>query len=448
MKRLFVLAILGVVYYLVAIYGMAIFSFQPSNITLLWLPFAFAVVFVHHFGIKSLPFIFMGSFFANFSGMNNGDLSSTVLYTSVSALADTIAPYLSSLLLKKFVDDKFDSIKGFLPFILFGVVIPTFVSSVIISVNLFIGNYILFEKILSYIILLMFSDGLGLFLIYPIYKYFSKSALSFNEIQTIMIFSIIIFPIVYLSFSYHFLVFLLPIIILLFAFRMRGDIVAFILLLVVMELIALSARNENIFYGKNSEESLLMLMSFISSLVIVVIGITQHQRDLLKHQIGSLTDALTQAKNRLSYKETIEKQINYFNQTQIPFSILLFDIDDFKLVNDTYSHRVGDIVLVELSSLIQQNIRNTDSLFRMGGEEFVVLFPNTSLKSTVEIAEKLRALVEKNLNTLNEKAITISIGITQIHKSDTEDSLYRRVDKLLYVSKRTGKNKVSSDLEE
>lgn len=448
MKRLFVLAILGVVYYLVAIYGMAIFSFQPSNITLLWLPFAFAVVFVHHFGIKSLPFIFMGSFFANFSGMNNGDLSSTVLYTSVSALADTIAPYLSSLLLKKFVDDKFDSIKGFLPFILFGVVIPTFVSSVIISVNLFIGNYILFEKILSYIILLMFSDGLGLFLIYPIYKYFSKSALSFNEIQTIMIFSIIIFPIVYLSFSYHFLVFLLPIIILLFAFRMRGDIVAFILLLVVMELIALSARNENIFYGKNSEESLLMLMSFISSLVIVVIGITQHQRDLLKHQIGSLTDALTQAKNRLSYKETIEKQINYFNQTQIPFSILLFDIDDFKLVNDTYSHRVGDIVLVELSSLIQQNIRNTDSLFRMGGEEFVVLFPNTSLKSTVEIAEKLRALVEKNLNTLNEKAITISIGITQIHKSDTEDSLYRRVDKLLYVSKRTGKNKITSDLEE
>ena len=448
MKRLFVLTILGVVYYLVAIYGMAIFSFQPSNITLLWLPFSFAVVFIHHFGIRSLPFIFMGSFFANFSGMNNGDISLTILYTSISALADTIAPYLSSLLLKKFVDNKFDSIKGFLPFILYGVVIPTFVSSVIISINLFMGNYISSEKIFSYIILLMFADGLGLFLIYPIYKYFSKSALSFNEIQTIIIFSIIIFPIVYLSFSYHFLVFLLPIIILLFAFRMRGDIVAFILLLVVMELIALSARSENIFYEKNNEESLLMLMSFISSLVIVVIGITQHQRDLLKHQIGSLTDALTQAKNRLSYKKTIEKQINYFNQTQIPFSILLFDIDDFKLVNDTYSHRVGDIVLVELSSLIQQNIRNSDSLFRMGGEEFIVLFPNTSLKSTVEIAEKLRTLVEKNLNTLNEKAITISIGITQIHESDTEDSLYRRVDKLLYVSKRTGKNKVSSDLEE
>ena len=175
MKRLFVLTILGVVYYLVAIYGMAIFSFQPSNITLLWLPFSFAVVFIHHFGIRSLPFIFMGSFFANFSGMNNGDLSLTILYTSISALADTIAPYLSSLLLKKFVDNKFDSIKGFLPFILYGVVIPTFVSSVIISINLFMGSYISSEKIFSYIILLMFADGLGLFLIYPIYKYFSKS---------------------------------------------------------------------------------------------------------------------------------------------------------------------------------------------------------------------------------------------------------------------------------
>lgn len=448
MKKLVALSIFGVVYYLVAIYGMVIFSFQPSNITLLWLPFALAVVFVHHFGIKSLPFIFMGSFFANFSGMNNGDLSLTIIYTSISATADTVAPYLSSLLLKKFVDDKFDSIKGFLPFILYGVVIPTFVSSVIISVNLFIGNYISSEKILSYIILLMFADGLGLFLIYPIYKYFSKSSLSFDEIKTVLVFGLIIFPTVYLSFHYHFLVFLLPTIILLFAFRMRGDIVAFTLLLVVMELIALSARNENIFYDKNNEESLLMLMSFISSLVIVVIGITQHQRDLLKHQIGSLTDALTQTKNRLSYKETIEKQIDYFNQTQIPFSILLFDIDDFKLVNDTYSHRVGDIVLVELSSLIQENIRNSDSLFRMGGEEFVVLFPNTSLKIAVEIAEKLRTLVEKNIHTLTEKAITISIGITQIGENDTEDSLYRRVDKLLYVSKRTGKNKITSDLEE
>jgi diguanylate cyclase (GGDEF)-like protein len=444
LARLFIFPILGFVYYLVAIYGMLIFSFQPSNITFLWLPFALSVIFIHHFGIRILPFIFMGSFFANLNGMENGDLSLSIIHTSISALADTIAPYISSFLLKKYVDDKFDSIKGFLPFIMYGVLIPTFISSVIISINLFFGKYITFDKIFSYILLLIFTDGLGLILIYPIYKYFSKAAITFNEIKIVSLFSIIIFSTTYLSFSYHFLIFLLPAIMLLFAFKIRGDIVAFVLLFVVIELIALSARNENIFYGKNSEESLLMLMSYISNLVIVVIGITQHQRNLLKHQLSSLTDALTQTKNRLAYEEAIENEISYFNQTKIPFSILLFDIDNFKLINDTYNHRIGDLVLIELSSLIQKNIRNSDSLFRIGGEEFIILFPNTTSEITVEVAEKLRIIVEKGLNTINDKTITISIGVTQIKENDTEDSLYRRVDKLLYDSKRTGKNKVTS----
>ena len=90
---------------------MLIFSFQPSNITFLWLPFALAVIFIHHFGIKFLPFIFMGSFFANLNGMENGDLFLSIIHTCISAFADTIAPYLSSFFLKKYVDDKFDSIK-------------------------------------------------------------------------------------------------------------------------------------------------------------------------------------------------------------------------------------------------------------------------------------------------------------------------------------------------
>ena len=162
------------------------------------------------------------------------------------------------------------------------------------------------------------------------------------------------------------------------------------------------------------------------------------------HQLSSLTDALTQTKNRLAYEEAIENEISYFNQTKIPFSILLFDIDNFKLINDTYNHRIGDLVLIELSSLIQKNIRNSDSLFRIGGEEFIILFPNTTSEITVEVAEKLRIIVEKGLNTINDKTITISIGVTQIKENDTEDSLYRRVDKLLYDSKRTGKNKVTS----
>jgi len=446
LKTILSLSFGGILYYLIAIYGMSVFSFHPSNITVLWLPFAVAVIFIHYFGNKFLPFVFVASIYANFSGMEQGNFTLTLLYTSISAVADTIAPYLSATLLKRYVDDDFDSVKGFLPFTLYGIIIPTFISSLIISVNLWIGHYISAEKIFSYVMLLMFADGLGLFLLYPVYKNFSKTPLTLHELKTITIFCVAIFGSVYFAFHFHFLIFLLPAMILILAFRMRGDIVAVILLITVIELIALSATHQSIFENINHDESLLMLMSFITSLVFIIMGITQHQRDLLKHQYHALTDTLTQTKNRLSYKETIQKYIDHFNDTQTPFSMLLFDIDDFKRINDTYSHRVGDIVLADLSSLIQQNIRNSDSLFRVGGEEFVILFPNTPIGLSTEIGEKLCRLVEHNLNTIADKTITISAGLSEIQKNDNEDSLYRRVDKLLYLSKQNGKNRISSDV--
>lgn len=436
----------GVIYYLTAVIGMSIFSFHPSNITVLWLPFAIGVVFTHYYGNKFLPFIFLGSFFANFSGMDNGNFLSTLMHTSIAALADTLAPYLSATFLKRYVDDKFDSVQGFLPFSIYGVIIPTFFSSIIISINLWKGDYIACNEIYSFILLLMFADGLGLYLLYPIYKNFSKLSLSANEAINVIFFTLLIFTITYFSFTYHFLVFLLFPLILILALKTRGDTVSVILFITIVELIALSAKKQTIFHNTDNTESLLMLMSFISSLVFVVMGITQHQKDLLRHRLHSLTDTLTQTKNRLSYKETIEDYIHEYAIKKNPFSMILFDIDDFKLINDTYSHRVGDIVLSDLSSLIQQNIRSSDSLFRVGGEEFVVLFPNTSLKTAVEIGEKLRRLVEKSLHTISEKTITISIGVTEVEKEDTEDSLYRRVDKLLYCSKHNGKNKLTFEL--
>lgn len=448
MKTLINISLGGLLYYLIAIYGMSIFSFHPSNITILWLPFAIGVLFTHHYGNKFLPFIFLASFFANFSGMDNGNFTSTFIHTSIAALADTLSPYVSVTLLKRYVDEHFDSVKGFLPFSLYGVIIPTLLSSLIISLNLWVGGYIPFEKIFSYVMLLMFADGLGLYLLYPGYKNFTKTFPSLKEWKIIILFGFTIFGSIYFSFSYHFLIFLLPTLVLILAFKVRGDVVAAILLIAVTELIALSATHQSIFHNIDSNESLLMLMSFISSLVFVVMGITQHQRDLLKHQLHSLTDVLTQTKNRLSYKETVEEYIKDFNYQKTPFSMLLFDIDDFKSINDTYSHRVGDIVLADLSSLIQQNIRSSDSLFRVGGEEFVILFPNTSLKTSTEIAGKLRKLIETSLNTIADRSITISVGITEIQNSDTEDSLYRRVDKLLYVSKHNGKNRVTCDLPE
>ncbi|RME59763.1 GGDEF domain-containing protein, partial [Candidatus Parcubacteria bacterium] len=91
------------------------------------------------------------------------------------------------------------------------------------------------------------------------------------------------------------------------------------------------------------------------------------------------TDALTQSLNRQAYHECIEKALALHNRYDTPFSLILFDIDDFKTINDTYGHDAGDAVLRQMAQLVRSQIRTTDSLFRMGGEEFLILLSNTSL---------------------------------------------------------------------
>jgi diguanylate cyclase (GGDEF)-like protein len=157
----------------------------------------------------------------------------------------------------------------------------------------------------------------------------------------------------------------------------------------------------------------------------------------------SLTDFLTKAHNRKAYIGKFKELISLYNRLNTPFSILLFDIDDFKQVNDTYGHKVGDNVLIELTKLTESSIRDNDFLFRVGGEEFVVLFSQTTLKESIIATEKIRLIIQNKLNTIKNQTITISLGLTEIKKGDTEDTIYKRVDDLMYKSKNSGKNRLS-----
>ncbi|MDO9304522.1 MAG: GGDEF domain-containing protein, partial [Sulfuricurvum sp.] len=103
-----------------------------------------------------------------------------------------------------------------------------------------------------------------------------------------------------------------------------------------------------------------------------------------------------------------------------------------------------DIVLTDMCSLIQKNIRTNDTLFRVGGEEFVILLPITSLSEAKDVADKLKTIIANDLTTIENRQITVSIGVVEVHSEDTEDSMYRRVDELLYRSKHNGKNMVTS----
>lgn len=160
----------------------------------------------------------------------------------------------------------------------------------------------------------------------------------------------------------------------------------------------------------------------------------------LKKQLNK--DTLTKIFNRKFYNEKIEELVFEYKRYDHTFSFLIFDIDNFKNINDTYGHNMGDKVLIALTRLVQKQLRITDYFFRVGGEEFIVLLTNTNLKDALQVAQKVRTEVANKLNTIENQTITISLGLTQVNQNDDSETICKRADKLLYEAKDNGKNQV------
>ena len=170
--------------------------------------------------------------------------------------------------------------------------------------------------------------------------------------------------------------------------------------------------------------------------------------DKLKNEIQinkdlTYIDVLTNIKNRKAYNEKLKEDLSLKKRYNTPFCMLILDIDNFKKINDFYGHKMGDKVLIELSKLIQNNIRVNDNLFRIGGEEFVIIFSQTILENAKIVSEKVRDIIQRDLNTIENQKITVSIGLSEVTLEDNEDMIFKRVDTLMYKSKNNGKNKVS-----
>lgn len=153
-------------------------------------------------------------------------------------------------------------------------------------------------------------------------------------------------------------------------------------------------------------------------------------------------DELTKINNRKSYNERIEELIAEYKRYDVEFSMIMFDIDFFKLVNDNYGHHIGDEVLIHLAKLVKSYIREGDYFFRVGGEEFIILLKHTHINEATKFAENIRKKVENELNIIDDKKITISLGVTEVRKDDSVKTLYKRVDKCLYSAKNSGRNRV------
>jgi diguanylate cyclase (GGDEF)-like protein len=156
-------------------------------------------------------------------------------------------------------------------------------------------------------------------------------------------------------------------------------------------------------------------------------------------QILAITDSLTGIHNRYSIMQRLEAEIKRAKRFNEPFSLIMFDIDFFKLVNDEYGHDVGDVVLIELVSVLKHHLREVDLFCRFGGEEFVILLPNTLIKDAGEMAERLRLTVVDHAFA-SAGTITISLGVAEYQVNKEIDELLKSVDMALYKAKHAGRN--------
>jgi diguanylate cyclase len=168
-----------------------------------------------------------------------------------------------------------------------------------------------------------------------------------------------------------------------------------------------------------------------------------HNRIIELEKLSS-TDRLTGAWNRVHFDKTIAIERSRSVRYRQPLALIFFDIDHFKLINDTYGHAVGDEVLRELVKVVSMHMRASDMLFRWGGEEFVILAPSTGYQSAADLAEMLRAKVEQHKIETAGK-ITISLGVAEYVSGESESACFLRVDAALYAAKNGGRNRVVVD---
>ena len=159
-------------------------------------------------------------------------------------------------------------------------------------------------------------------------------------------------------------------------------------------------------------------------------------------EIDIINDKLTGLYNRLFFDKQYSYLTNRSMKENSPLSMIIIDIDNFKKINDTYGHKKGDLILQKVGEVLKRSIRKNDLAFRYGGEEFVILLPDTHLKEAHIIADRIRNIIPQKIK-INNNPITISGGVGEYKGEDARD-FFKKIDKALYEAKKSGKNKVVS----
>lgn len=203
-------------------------------------------------------------------------------------------------------------------------------------------------------------------------------------------------------------------------------------------------------------ESILGMARKMQDSVVSLVGrldesrreIEELREEVVRARDEALTDGLTGLTNRRGFEQTIGACLSNIDPRESGPSLLMADIDHFKQVNDTYGHLFGDRVIKAVAQILKDNIKGRDTAARYGGEEFVVLLPDTAVDGALQLAEKIRAIVERcRIKRTNQDAavgnVRISLGVAGFKAGESAADLVARADAALYVSKNEGRNRVT-----
>jgi diguanylate cyclase (GGDEF)-like protein len=186
-----------------------------------------------------------------------------------------------------------------------------------------------------------------------------------------------------------------------------------------------------------STTTILITIIVMSSFAFAFSLITNRQREQLI-QLAT-KDPLTGAGNRRRLDSKLNDVVNSYKRTGTTASMLLLDLDHFKKVNDMHGHAVGDQILKRVTEIVNLRIRVTDSLYRIGGEEFVVVLDGQDIDRAARLAEQLRTLIQAN-ELVPDQPVTISLGVAELNDDESAEDWLHRADEALYRAKRAGRN--------
>lgn len=429
---------------------------ESASIFAIWPPTGVALSFLFFRGKVVIPGIFLGAFFLNMT------LSSPLVAFEI-AIGNTLGPVITYWLINRgakyaIKDDIFYDTDTIIAFIFYSV-IGAFITSSMGTTMLYLNALLSSEHQFLGWAVWFFGDLIGFILIVPVFvayvlQHNIRVASKDRMVEIALILTVLVISAIVIFGSGYFFDKRYPIeYLILFpliwaSIRLQQGInLLFLIIVAVFAILGTASGYSQFSFEGDHRLSLIMLQIFIFTVTFSILMMTSQRcytiRILEEKEHLTLTDSLTQVGNRRFFTKVLQEELDKSQRYKRPLSLIIFDIDHFKNVNDTLGHHAGDSVLEELSSLVNSQLRSSDYLARWGGEEFTIVLPESDLDQGVITAEKLRKIIETYPFTIKQR-VTCSFGVIQCSNDETVDGALGRVDSKLYEAKERGRNQVVS----